>query len=166
MAGVQQARPLAYPCFEDPSSSECVAIKNGILNEYVRSDTCDGFMNMQGEACSSDPSDQCLLDPTTLAVPGNDTCGQGAVSRYYVEVQDAADVQAICEYAELPGAETLSIMNTGVDRSMRGYASLLAENLPNGHYCDGVARPMPTSPCSPTQSYPTRPRQPSNSPQP
>lgn len=130
MAGVQQARPLAYPCFEDPSRSECVAIKNGLLNEYVRSDTYDGFMNMQGEACSSDPSDQCLLDPTTLAVPGNDTCGQGAVSRYYVEVHDAADVQAIFEYAELPGAETLSIMNTGVDRSMRGYASLLAESLP------------------------------------
>lgn len=116
---VQQARPLAYPCFEDPSSSECVAVKNGLLNEYVRSDTYNGFMNMQGEACSSDPSDQCLLDPATLAVPGNATCGQGAVSRYYVEVQDAADVQAIFEYAKQPGAETLSIKNTGVDHSMR-----------------------------------------------
>lgn len=116
---VQQARPLAYPCFQDPNSDECAAVKNGLLNEFVRAGSYNGFMNMQGEACSSDFMDQCLLHPDSLATPANASCGQGLVSPYFVEITDAADVQAIFAYAQHPGAAELSIKNTGVDHNMR-----------------------------------------------
>ncbi|ROW07082.1 hypothetical protein VPNG_06633 [Cytospora leucostoma] len=116
---VQQARPLAYPCFEDPGGAECETIQDGLLNEYVRASTYNGFMNMQGEACSADPDDQCLLDPETLAAPTNASCGQGTVSPYYVAVRDEVDVQAVFEYARQPDAAILTIKNTGVDHNMR-----------------------------------------------
>lgn len=116
---VQHARPLAYPCFQDPNGAECATVKDGLLNQVVRAGTYNGFTNMQGEACSADPADQCLLDPVTLSPPANASCGQGSVSPYYVEVLGAADVQAVFEYARQPDAAILSIKNSGVDHNMR-----------------------------------------------
>lgn len=82
-----------------------------------RTSRYEGFQFLQGEACVADPSDQCLLEPN-LAVPANSSCRPGSLSRNYVQVTGAADVQAIFEYARQTKTP-LSIKGSGHDYNMR-----------------------------------------------
>lgn len=204
----QQDKPLAYPCFEDPSSSDCVAVKNSLLNEYVHSDTCNGFMNMQGEACTATRSPLGMKPVLLLVVVaralngghGNlaTTYGLGADNLVQVSIatpdgqlriinqcQDpdlfwalrgagggaygVVLIITVRAYVDSPVTMGTFSISNGTPETMRGYASLLAENFPQWALLGwgGASNAnLSVLRCSPTQSYPTRPRQPSSSPQP
>jgi len=91
-----------------------------IFSRDFRTDTYQSFQNMQGEACMSDPTNQCLLDPEALLPQNNrsSTCKQGIVSPLYVEVRNEHDVNAVFEYAK-KSKTTISIKNSGHDYVMR-----------------------------------------------
>ncbi|KAH6627319.1 hypothetical protein F5144DRAFT_268945 [Chaetomium tenue] len=117
---VQLSKPLAAPCFSEPSGASCLAVKKQLKAPlgFYHSNKYQGFQYMQGEACLADPNDQCLLEPGTLDTPGNASCNQGLVSSLYVEINEATDVPKIFEYARKSGT-TLSIKNSGHDYVMR-----------------------------------------------
>ena len=115
---LQKALPLAASCFSIPEGSQCAAIKAALGSSYDRTNFYQGFEFIQGEACSSDPSNQCLLNPVTLMAPTNSTCKQGSVSPKFIEITGATDVQAVFSHAQKFGT-LLSIKNSGHDYAMR-----------------------------------------------
>ncbi|KAI0975795.1 FAD-binding domain-containing protein [Xylaria arbuscula] len=116
---LMQAKPWAQPCFSDQNGTNCKAIIAKISSAYFRVEEYQGFQNMQGEGCMSDPNDQCILNATSLLVPASSPgCQQGITSPYYVEITTAADVQAVFQHARTTGT-ILSIKNTGHDYVMR-----------------------------------------------
>ncbi|CAH0054725.1 unnamed protein product [Clonostachys solani] len=116
------ARPTGAPCFSEDSKEECALLGRQIMSPDYRHNTYQSFENIQGEACIANPSDQCLLDPTTLQAPTDSSsassCGQGVVSRYFIQVTGAEDVQAVFRYSRKTG-HALSIKNSGHDYMMR-----------------------------------------------
>ncbi|PWY76057.1 FAD-binding domain-containing protein [Aspergillus sclerotioniger CBS 115572] len=125
------ASPLAQPCFShydgrpvSPQPSQCSELQAQYTTAAYRADLYNGFMHAQNEICaaSSNPiTSQCLLDPsnpTDLAAVLSHSCGQGSVSRYYIPVHEAADVQTAFEFARHTGV-ALSVKNSGHDFSSR-----------------------------------------------
>lgn len=110
---LEQSVPLAAPCFKDTNSDACAQVREGLNSSWVQTSQYSGFRFIQGEACASDVTNQCLLDPVTLE-PQGETCEQGILSPHYVEIQGPSDAQAIFGYASESGAR-LSIKNSGVD---------------------------------------------------
>ncbi|KAL9096405.1 MAG: hypothetical protein Q9165_001402 [Trypethelium subeluteriae] len=97
-------------------------------------------MNGQDDSCLSRPQDQCLLDDTNPVDPfafTNTSCNQGTVSKYYIEVQSATDVEAAFSFANQTGAK-LSIKNSGHDyvgrNSQKGSLALWTRKLTNLSY--------------------------------
>ncbi|TVY40181.1 FAD-linked oxidoreductase [Lachnellula occidentalis] len=123
--------PLAQSCYSSyngtattPDAAVCSAVQtNYTANNYI-SGHYGGFMNTNwgtcqrtGEGCPLDwnsPS-----DPTVYA-PGQ-TCYQGSVSPFYIEVQEVSDIQAGLQFANDTGVP-LSIKNTGHDYTGRSSA--------------------------------------------
>ncbi|KAI2601876.1 hypothetical protein GGR54DRAFT_634445 [Hypoxylon sp. NC1633] len=129
---LEQALPLAEPCFSDPQGEACIEFQDALTSRHpgsYRIARYAGFQYAQGEGCASDPVDQCFLDETTLSPPVNSTCQQGMVSPYHVEVVDEHDVQA-----------TISIKNSGHDyvmrSSRRGSLALWTKGLKEMTYHD------------------------------
>ncbi|TVY32503.1 FAD-linked oxidoreductase, partial [Lachnellula subtilissima] len=153
--------PLAQSCYSSyngtattPDAAACSAVQsNYTANNYI-SDHYGGFMNTNwgtcqrtGEGCPLDwntPS-----DPTVYA-PGQ-TCYQGSVSPYYIEVQEVSDIQAGLAFANETGVP-LSIKNTGHDYTGRssapGSLALWTHNLQpemtltKGFIPDGCSEPV------------------------
>lgn len=114
---LQKSLPLAAPCFDDTNSAACASVREGLNSSWTRTSQYPGFRFIQDEACASNERNQCLLDPVTLD-PLGDTCEQGILSPYYVEIESPSDAQAIFDYARQSGAR-LSIKNSGVDYNTR-----------------------------------------------
>ncbi|KAF7163387.1 hypothetical protein CNMCM6106_000337 [Aspergillus hiratsukae] len=144
------ADPLAKPCFSlyqgqpvpvEPSA--CAEIQAHYTSSAYRTDIFSGFMHDYNENCASSTSPetgQCLLDPTdpaSIAAVTNTSCGQGSVSRYYIDVSGASDVQAAFAFARQTGTR-LSIKNSGHDyasrSSLRGSLALWTRNLQQMRY--------------------------------
>ncbi|KAM7200670.1 FAD-linked oxidoreductase [Naviculisporaceae sp. PSN 640] len=131
---LQAARPLAASCFSDPAGAACASLKQHLSSPFFKSGQYNGFQNLQGEACISDPNNQCPLSlapslPTSPSRGASFTtrlsaCNQGSVSEHYVEVTSAQDVQAVFDYARNTpnGKPRLSIKNSGHDYNMRSSA--------------------------------------------
>ena len=121
---LKSAKPFAISCFSfsnghpvASNESTCTAIQANYLNSTLRSQSYNGFMNGQDDACLSSPQDQCLLDSLNPYDPlafTNVSCNQGSVSDYYIEVSNAQDVRAALSFAEETGIK-LSIKNSGHD---------------------------------------------------
>ncbi|KAK4224107.1 hypothetical protein QBC38DRAFT_515614 [Podospora fimiseda] len=108
---LQPSLPLFSPCFPSQTNPVCLSLKS-TQSPLFHSNHYPGFQFLQGEACLSDPSDQCLVSSSK--------CNQGVVSPYYISIQSASDLQAIFESARSsPGLLTLSIKNSGHDYVMR-----------------------------------------------
>lgn len=130
---LQTAQPLAAPCFSDPTGPKCTSLKEHLSSPFYRADQYSAFQNLQGEACISDPNDQCALIRSPSAFPplaGStrsqkptlSVCNQGIVSEHFLQVTSASDVQAVFEYARNTppnGKPRLSIKNSGNDYNMR-----------------------------------------------
>ncbi|RYP38693.1 hypothetical protein DL768_010764 [Monosporascus sp. mg162] len=118
---LREALPLAAPCYSDPDGADCTSLRDRLESGYpgtFRTDKYQGFQYIQSEGCAVDPSNQCLLNGTSVHDLANSACEQGVVSPHYVEVTGASDVQAVFNYARQSGA-TLSIKNSGHDYVMR-----------------------------------------------
>lgn len=118
------ATPLSLPCFSSyngqavtPDPSACAEIQAGYTSGDFRAQIYNGFANNQDEICSSDDTDQCLLNnskPTDVTAFANRSCNQGSISPYYIEVQSASDVRAALAFSRENGVR-LSIKNSGHD---------------------------------------------------
>lgn len=142
---LRSATPFALPCFSryngqprQPDVSACAAVQENWGAGAYRTEFYSGFMHSQDEICASSSSStarQCLLDPTNPANAEaftNTSCFQGSVSSYYVELEEASDVQAAFAWAKSTGV-TLSIKNSGHDyqtrSSLRGSLALWTRKL-------------------------------------
>jgi hypothetical protein len=100
-------------------------------------------MHDYNEICASSgdaTTAQCLLDPTnpaSMTVMSNSSCGQGSVSRHYIEISSPEDVKAAFAYARKTG-QTLSIKNSGHDygsrSSLKGSLALWTRKLQKIEY--------------------------------
>ncbi|KAM7219564.1 FAD-linked oxidoreductase [Rhypophila decipiens] len=134
---VQTTQPVLSPCFSDSSSSACNSLKQGLSSPFYRANQYPSFQNLQGEACISDPSNQCSLLHSNSSV-----CNQGVIAQHYLEITSASDVQAVFDYARqvmdtaaagqtgkrscdrstsssIKNKPIISIKNTGHDYNMR-----------------------------------------------
>ncbi|KAI9929525.1 hypothetical protein ASPWEDRAFT_41262 [Aspergillus wentii DTO 134E9] len=139
---VQPLTPFSLPCFSNYNGNAvarddaaCANIQSNYASPWLRTNTPNGYMNNQDEMCSSDPSDQCLLDsadPTDPLAFTNTSCRQGNMPLYYVEVQQASDVVEAFHYSNCSGTR-LSIKNSGHDylgrSSGKNTLSLWTRNL-------------------------------------
>lgn len=96
-----------------------------------------GFSNSQDEICMSNTTDQCLLDntnPSNAIAYANTSCNQGSVSKHYIAVSSAADVQAAFAFSRQTGIK-LSVKATGHDyhsrSSIKGTLALWMRGLQN-----------------------------------
>ncbi|KAF8435773.1 FAD-binding domain-containing protein [Boletus edulis BED1] len=116
--------PFARPCFTLASVDvgsfnpiECTNITQNYLDHFTRSRTFGAYMNTQWETCQQ-RSTQCLLDDTlpnnTAAYNPPQSCAQGSIPNYYVEVAKVSDVQAAVVFAK-NNSIPLVIKNTGHD---------------------------------------------------
>ncbi|KAG6380592.1 FAD-binding domain-containing protein [Boletus reticuloceps] len=114
--------PFARPCFTLASVDigsfnpiECTNITQNYLDHFTRSRTFGAYMNTQWETCQQ-RSTQCLLDDTlpnnTAAYNPPQSCAQGSIPNYYVEVAKVSDVQAAVVFAK-NNSIPLVIKNTG-----------------------------------------------------
>ena len=104
------ATPLALPCFASyggkPNTvddSSCTTVREEWNINGLRVSTAGSFMNLQSEMCLSDPADQCLVDNTVspAGIPSvNNTCNQGSIPSYYIQVAGAEDVAAAFKFAK------------------------------------------------------------------
>ncbi|RFU31619.1 hypothetical protein B7463_g4707, partial [Scytalidium lignicola] len=141
--------PFELPCFSsyegqalELDAAACLAIQQDYASPAFRAEHPGAYMNSQDSMCSSDPSDQCVLDNTNptdpLAFLGQD-CRQGNVPPLYLEVTGARDVQAAFSLARSLGTP-LVIKNSGHDylshSSQKGALALWTRNLRKLEYHD------------------------------
>lgn len=83
---------------------------------FFRTSQYNGFVDGASEACASNVTDQCLLDPHAAHASGPvaGDCYQGSVSPAYIEIREPADVQAAFMFARRTGIP-LSVKATGHD---------------------------------------------------
>ncbi|PYH42437.1 FAD-binding domain-containing protein [Aspergillus saccharolyticus JOP 1030-1] len=125
------ASPLARPCFSRyngqpilPEPSQCSELQAHYTSSAYRTEFYSGFMHDQNEICAASThanASQCLLDPSDPTDPtavSAHECGQGSVSRFYIPVTEAADVQAAFAFSRHTGV-ALSVKNSGHDYSSR-----------------------------------------------
>lgn len=116
--------PVSRPCFSTYNTvpvaideASCDAIRENYNTNIFRAEIPGAYQLLQDEMCLSDTVDQCLLDSTTspagMPLPGS-SCNQGSVPRYYIEVQEAADVVATFDFAKTHNV-TVTIKNSGHD---------------------------------------------------
>ncbi|KAG8164192.1 hypothetical protein KVR01_006110 [Diaporthe batatas] len=137
---LRASQPLAAPCYQEPDGEACASYREALSSgkpAFYRTSRYEGFQYLQGEACASRPSDQCMLDPATLEPVQNSTCGLGVLSPTYLEITGADDVQAVFAYARRTGT-ALSIKNSGHDyvgrSSRRGSLAIWTRGLRNMTY--------------------------------
>ncbi|KAI9038844.1 FAD-binding domain-containing protein [Aspergillus affinis] len=143
---VHPLRPLSLPCFSQyngtavaSDQAACQVIQSNYSDPLFRSNSANGFMYNQVEACASDASNQCLLDntdPTNLQALGGD-CRQGNVPSLTLEIQRPEDVAEAFKFSRCSGTR-LSIKNSGHDflgrSSGQGTLSLWTRHLQSMHY--------------------------------
>ncbi|RMZ71752.1 isoamyl alcohol oxidase [Pyrenophora seminiperda CCB06] len=144
------AAPLSRPCFAEidgrPAAlqqAQCSIVRANYTSAEYRTDHYNGFMHDYNEICPSSANAmtaQCLLDPTnpaSMTTLNTSSCGQGSVSRHYVEISSANDVQAAFTFARRTG-QTLSIKNSGHDyasrSSLKGSLALWTRKLQKIEY--------------------------------
>ncbi|KAL8974902.1 MAG: hypothetical protein Q9197_000871 [Variospora fuerteventurae] len=140
---LQPARPLAYPCFSQPGSSDddndtkgtssaCTTVRDAYLNASYRTSIYPGFFHTYNEGCISNATDQCLLSSDDPSAPVSGTCYQGLVSDYYIEVKEARDVETAFDFARRTGV-ALSLKASGHDylgrSSIKGSLALWTRRL-------------------------------------
>lgn len=120
---LHSAKPFSHPCFSADDGSQalsnptCSQIQVNYTASLYRAEFYNGFANNQDEICLTNNTDKCLLDPTFPANPSaftNQTCNQGSVSRYYIDIQYPSHVVAAFEFSRHTGIK-LSIKNSGHD---------------------------------------------------
>lgn len=119
---LQASAPIALPCFTSYGGlisplddARCTTVRTDWKTGALRTNFPGSFMNLQSEACLSDPADQCLVDNTITpaGIPAsNATCNQGSVPSYYIEITKGSDVTAALKFAKEHGV-TLSVKNAG-----------------------------------------------------
>lgn len=134
--------PFSLPCFSEyngksvqPDAEACAQVQEQYFVTSFRSETYNGFMNNQDEACVSNATDQCLLNNgnplDALAYMGT-SCNQGSVSPYYVEILGPADFTKAFLFSKETGTK-LVIKNSGHDylgrSSIKGSLALWTRNL-------------------------------------
>ncbi|KAJ7634766.1 FAD-binding domain-containing protein [Roridomyces roridus] len=138
--------PLARPCFEladtagSTDATQCEAIRNGWTNSLFLVDQFGAFMNTEWGSCQK-TSQSCLIhglnvsDPTPSDPPN--VCEQGSVPPFYIDVQNASDVQAAFTFSKQTGVP-LVVKNTGHDykgrNSAPGSLALWTHNLQSISY--------------------------------
>ncbi|KAH6629722.1 hypothetical protein C7974DRAFT_192464 [Boeremia exigua] len=144
------ASPLSRPCFAKldginavMQQTQCLDVQTHYTSAQYRTDHYSGFMHDYNEICASSvdtTTAQCLLNPinTVSTINSKDaSCGQGSVSRHYIEVSSPNDVKAAFAYARKTG-QTLSIKNSGHDygsrSSLKGSLALWTRKLQNIKY--------------------------------
>ncbi|KAH7313982.1 hypothetical protein B0I35DRAFT_410905 [Stachybotrys elegans] len=105
-------RPVPEPCFISPESEACAYIRGNQSSSAFMASLPSGYSLMQSALCLGCPSDACIPDVT-------DTCSQGRVPSYYVNVSGASDVLAAYRFAQADNGVYLSIKNSGHDYMMR-----------------------------------------------
>ena len=116
--------PLALPCFSTYNGQmvqhdtvACNAVQQSYTSSAFRTQFYGGYMNSQDEICSSNQTDQCLLDnvnPLNSIAYSNVTCYQGSVSPYYINVEEPDDVIQALKFSRETGIR-LVIKNSGHD---------------------------------------------------
>lgn len=142
------ATPLGRPCFTKidgnaaaKQQDQCSDVQTHYTSAEYRTDRYSGFMHDYNEICASSVDTmtaQCLLNPVnTLMDLKQSSCGQGSVSRHYIEVSGPDDVKAAFTYARKTG-QTLSVKNSGHDygsrSSLKGSLALWTRKLQNIKY--------------------------------
>ncbi|KAJ7859181.1 FAD-binding domain-containing protein [Mycena olivaceomarginata] len=114
------ATPFAQPCFSvynnhsvNPDEQACAVIQANYNSPEFRVDSFSANMFVEFETCMKTGS-KCLLDPTDLAAIAGQSCDQGEIPPYYIEVQTAGDIQAAFRFSQETKVP-LSIKNSGHD---------------------------------------------------
>ncbi|KAJ7512638.1 FAD-binding domain-containing protein [Mycena galericulata] len=143
---LQVGIPLARPCFAlagtagSTNATECAAVRAGWGNSLFLVEQFGAYMNTQWGSCQA-TSQTCLIhgfnvsDPTPSDPPN--VCQQGSVSPFYIDVQDAPDVQQAFAFSKQTGVP-LTVKNTGHDYKGRsstpGSLALWTHNLQSLSY--------------------------------
>ncbi|KAJ7728408.1 FAD-binding domain-containing protein [Mycena maculata] len=117
--------PLARPCFAladtagSINATECAAVRAGWTNSLFLVEQFGAYMNTQWSSCQATSTPEtCLIfglnvsDPTPSDPPN--VCQQGSVPLFYIDVQDASDVQTAFAFSKENGVP-LVVKNTGHD---------------------------------------------------
>ncbi|KAK5125086.1 hypothetical protein LTR08_005448 [Meristemomyces frigidus] len=123
------ARPIRHPvhAYADGLCTPrhvCSAVQNGSTDAFFIASHYGGYMNTNWGFCQAN-AQECALDvdlpsdPTYYAPPN--TCYQGSVPNYYINVQQVSDVQAGLSFANQTGVP-LVIKNSGHDYKGRSSA--------------------------------------------
>ncbi|KAI1100365.1 FAD-binding domain-containing protein [Jackrogersella minutella] len=137
-------RPFALPCYSlyngnavAVDEATCSIIRDNYTTNSIRAETPGGYLNLQGEICLGNPSDECTLNNTEIPAlePSSEaSCNQGSVPSYYIEVDGASDIIAGLDFSreyQVP----LVIKNSGHDymtrNSQKGSLSLWVHKLQN-----------------------------------
>ncbi|KAJ7023583.1 FAD-binding domain-containing protein [Mycena alexandri] len=114
------ATPFAQPCFSvynnhsvNLDERACAVIQANYNSPQFRVDSFSANMFVEFETCMKTGS-KCLLDPTDLAAIAGQSCDQGEIPPYYIEVQTAGDIQAAFKFSQETKVP-LSIKNSGHD---------------------------------------------------
>ncbi|CAK5282291.1 unnamed protein product [Mycena citricolor] len=120
---LHSARPFAWSCFN--GGADCPVVQAQYTNETFRAAAFAGYINTQWETCQATGA-QCLLDfanATSLepALGGAQSCGQGSVSEFYIDVATWMDVAHAFGFSRQMGMP-LAVKNTGHDYNGRSSA--------------------------------------------
>ncbi|KAF8901421.1 hypothetical protein CPB85DRAFT_1472916 [Mucidula mucida] len=114
------AKPFAEPCFNGDTPGICADIQRNYLDPGFRSEHFGAYINAGLFTCQA-VSEQCVLNWLDPLRQPSTTCYQGAVSSYYIDVQDHNDVVAAFAFSEAYGVP-LVVKNTGHDYMGRSSA--------------------------------------------
>jgi hypothetical protein len=119
---LRASTPIALPCFTSyggglntVDDTRCTIVREDWKRGDLRTIFPGAFMNLQSEACLSEPADQCLIDNTVTpagAPLSNATCNQGSIPSYYIEITKGSDVTAALKFAR-EHKIVLSVKNAG-----------------------------------------------------
>lgn len=119
---LRASTPVALPCFTSyegtlstVDDARCTTVREDWKTAGLRTNFAGAFMNLQSEACLSEPADQCLVDNTVTPAglpASNATCNQGSIPSYYIEITKGSDVTAALKFAREHNV-TLSVKNSG-----------------------------------------------------
>ncbi|KAJ7186129.1 FAD-binding domain-containing protein [Mycena filopes] len=114
------ATPFALPCFSmynnqlvSSDAQACAVIQGNYTSPHFRIESFSANMFVEFETCM-DTGEKCLLNPADLAAIAGQSCDQGEIPPYYIEVQTASDIQAAFKFSQQTKVP-LSIKNTGHD---------------------------------------------------
>ncbi|KAJ3728822.1 hypothetical protein C8R42DRAFT_655023 [Lentinula raphanica] len=143
-----QYAPFARTCFEDAAvgvvgtydANACALAQAKYTDGQYRDTIPSSYQGLQWETCPS-KGETCLLDwmdpLNTAAFNPPQTCQQGSIPAYFLEIQDATDVQNAFKFSIDTGVN-LVIKNTGHEfqgRSARpGSLALWTKNLQKIQY--------------------------------